>query len=104
MRFPRSKNRWSDFGTGIGSDQDHDGRPRTSSRSLPPTHNNACLAATWGEAAQARKLAKSPREREQTVSSGATSSPNSSDRLTSTLESVSPSSLTTSAKKVAFLT
>jgi hypothetical protein len=44
-RLPSNKNRCSDLGTATGSDQVHNGSVRTSSKSRPPSHSSACLAA-----------------------------------------------------------
>ncbi|GEM_PF-6495139 len=93
----------SDCGIGIGSFHSHNLDLRASSRSRPPIHSATCFALTCGEAAHSKKRPNSPTALEQTVSSGATSSPSSSYRLMSTRVSLSPNSRATSARKVPFL-
>jgi len=102
FRDPTSKYRRKDWGTAIGSRHSQSVRRCAWSKSRPPIHKITCLAAIRSEAAQARNGSKSPRAREQTKSRGATSSPSSSYRLTSTRVSGSSMFQSTSAKNVAF--
>src|SRR5713226_4487423 len=103
-RSPTKRNRCKERGIEIGSFHNHPLIFFISSTSRPLTQRIACPAATRSEWAQPRNLSNSPNAREQTKSSGATSSPSSSYWLTSTRVSVRPSSRTTSARNVAFLT
>src|SRR6266404_9798023 len=75
---PTKSRRLNECGTGMGSRQSQVCIFWTSCRSLVPIQRITCFAATFSECAHSRKGPNSPSAREQTKSSGATSSASSS--------------------------